>query len=263
MAGDHWPMKEREPMKRFEGRTALVTGAGSGIGRATALRLAEEGARIFACDIDSGGLAECEAEAKSSGARVDTHLLDVANGEACREAVRVAKNLCGRLDVLCNIAGISMFDHMTEFSDEQWHRMVGVNLSSVFFLSQAAIPHLLESRGNIVNMASSAGIVGQAYNSMYCATKAGVVMLTKSMALEYGKRGVRVNAVCPGGVNTPLTRGLVLPDGLDDQLFSKLMPLVPMAEASEIASAVAYLASDDARYVTGSAFAIDGGQTAG
>ncbi len=250
-------------MKRFEDKTALVTGAGSGIGRATALRLAEEGARIFACDIDASGLAECEALAKSAGARIDTHLLDVADADACREAVRAAKNVCGRLDVLCNIAGISMLDHMTEFSDEQWHRMLAVNLSSVFFLSQAAIPHLLESRGNIVNMASSAGLVGQAYNSIYCATKAGVVMLTKSMAVEYGKRGVRVNAACPGGVNTALTRGLVLPDAVDEQLFSKLLPLVPMAEPSEIAGAVAYLASDDARYVTGAAFAIDGGQTAG
>jgi meso-butanediol dehydrogenase/(S,S)-butanediol dehydrogenase/diacetyl reductase len=255
--------EERNAMKRFEGKTALVTGAGSGIGRATALRLADEGARIFVCDIDSGGLSECEAEAKSSGARVDTHLLDVADAEACREAVDIAKSLCGRLDVLCNIAGISMIDHMTEFSDAQWHRMVGVNLSSVFFLSQAAIPHLLESQGNIVNMASSAGIVGQAYNSMYCATKAGVVMLTKSMAIEFGKRGVRVNAVCPGGVNTALTRELVLPQEIDEQLFAKLLPLVRMAEASEIASAVAYLASDEARYITGTALAIDGGQTAG
>jgi len=250
-------------MKRFEGRTALVTGAGSGIGRATALRLAEEGARVFACDIDAGALAECEAEAGSAAAGFVTHALDVADADACREAVRLAKERCGRLDILCNIAGISMFDHMTGFSDQQWHRMVAVNLSSVFFLSQAAIPHLLESRGNIVNMASSAGIVGQAYNSMYCATKAGVVMLTKSMAIEYGKRGVRVNAVCPGGVNTPLTRGLVMPRDFDAALFSKLLPLVPMAEASEIASAVAYLASDDARYVTGAALAIDGGQTAG
>ena len=250
-------------MKRFDGKTALVTGAGSGIGRATTLRLAQEGARVFACDIDSAGLADCEEAARSIGGGVDTHVLDVSDADACRAAVNAASETCGQLDVLCNIAGISMIDHMTEFSDEQWQRMLGVNLSSVFFLSQAAIPHLLETRGNIVNMASSAGIVGQAYNSMYCATKAGVVMLTKSMAVEYGKRGVRVNAVCPGGVNTAITRDFKMPENVDPQLFSKLMPLVPMAEASEIAGAVAYLASDDARYITGATLAIDGGQTAG
>ncbi len=250
-------------MKRFGGKTALVTGASSGIGRATTLRLAQEGARVFACDIDSAGLADCEDAARSVGGGVDTHVLDVSDADACRAAVLAAKETCGQLDVLCNIAGISMIDHMTEFSDEQWHRMLGVNLSSVFFLSQAAIPHLLETRGNIVNMASSAGLVGQAYNSMYCATKAGVVMLTKSMAIEYGKRGVRVNAVCPGGVNTALTRDFKMPENVDPQLFAKLMPLVAMAEPSEIAGAVAYLASDDARYITGATLAIDGGQTAG
>jgi meso-butanediol dehydrogenase/(S,S)-butanediol dehydrogenase/diacetyl reductase len=250
-------------MTRFEGKAALVTGAGSGIGRATALKLAEEGAHIFACDINASGLAECQAEVKSAGGRLDTHVLDVSDADACREAVTLAADCCGRLDVLCNIAGISMIDHMTNFTDAQWNKMLGVNLSSVFFLSQAAIPHLLESKGNIVNMASTAGLVGQAYNSMYCATKAAVVMLTRSMAIEYGKAGVRVNAVCPGGVNTALIAAFKVPENADEHLLQKLMPLVALADASEIAGAVAYLASDEARYVNGTAFAIDGGQTAG
>ena len=250
-------------MKRFEGKVALVTGAGSGIGRATAVRLAAEGARIFACDIDASGLADLATEAKSTGAILDTHIFDVSDPEACNEAVDLAVEAAGKIDVLCNIAGIWMIGHLTDFSPEQWNRLLGVNLSGVFFMSQAAVPHLLETEGNIVNMSSSAGLVGQAYNSMYCATKAGVVMLTKSMAVEYGKRGLRVNAICPGAVKTNLTRNFKMPEDADPSLFAKLMPLVPIAEASEIAEAVAYLASDEARFITGTTLSIDGGQTAG
>ncbi len=247
--------------RRFEGKLAMVTGAGSGIGRGCALRLGQEGAHVFACDIDAGALGDFETEAKGEGVRVDIHVVDVTDAEACRGAVSQAVELGGKLDVLCNIAGISKLDLLENFSDELWNRMLAVNLSSVFFLSQAAMPHLLESGGNIVNMASTAGLEGQAYNSIYCATKAGVVMLSKSMALEFSGRGVRVNAVCPGGVNTPLLRATRMPEGADPNLFAKLMPLVPLGEVSEIATLVAYLASEEARYVTGVAFPIDGGQT--
>jgi meso-butanediol dehydrogenase/(S,S)-butanediol dehydrogenase/diacetyl reductase len=239
----------------------MVTGAGSGIGRASALRLGEEGAHVIACDINAGSLADFEAEAKERGAHVDTHVFDVSDPEACRGAVRHAVDVGGRLDVLCNIAGISKLDHFLNYSDEQWHTMLAVNLSSIFFLSQAAIPHLLESSGNIVNMASSAGREGQAYNAIYCATKAAVVNLSKALAKEFGARGVRVNAVCPGGVKTALLRETSMPEGADPRLFAMLLPLVPLAEADEIATAVAYLASEEARYVTGTEFAIDGGQT--
>lgn len=248
--------------KRFDDKVVFVTGAGSGIGRATALRLGEEGARLFACDIDAGGLQSLEADAKSADITIDTHVLDVSDGEACRQAVAQCVDACGRIDVLCNIAGISRLDHVANFDDDFWNRMLGVNLSSVFFLSQAAMPHLLESKGCIVNMASTAGLGGQAYNSPYCATKAGVVALTKSMALEFAAGGVRVNAVCPGGVKTPLLMATKMPEGANPKLFGKLMPFLPLGEAEEIATAVAFLASEDARYVTGVAFPVDGGQTA-
>jgi meso-butanediol dehydrogenase/(S,S)-butanediol dehydrogenase/diacetyl reductase len=247
--------------RRFEGKLALVTGAGSGIGRGSALRLGSEGARIFACDIDAAALADFETEAKAEGVQTDTHVLDVSDPEACRAAVEEAVEVGGKLDVLCNIAGISKLDLLENFSDELWNRMIGVNLSSVFFLSQAAMPHLLASSGNIVNMASTAGLEGQAYNAIYCAAKAGVVMLTKSMAMEFSGRGVRVNAVCPGGVVTPLLRATRMPEGANPDLFARLMPLVPLGQVPEIATMVAYLASDEARYVTGVAFPIDGGQT--
>ena len=139
--------------------------------------------------------------------------------------------------------------------------MIGVNLSSVFYLSQAAMPHLIETKGNIVNMASTAGLQGQAYNAIYCAAKFGVVALTKSNAQEFARRGVRVNAVCPGGVLTPLLAATRMPEGADPEIFGRLMPLLPLAEPGEIATAVAYLASDDARYITGHTLTLDGGQT--
>ena len=246
---------------RFTGKTAMVTGAGSGIGRATALRLGEEGARIFACDIDPSGLESFATEAKGAGIEVDGLVLDVSDGEACRAAVAQAVDTCGRLDVLCNIAGISQLDLLENFSHELWNRMIGVNLSSVFYLSQAAMPHLIATKGNIVNMASTAGLQGQAYNAIYCAAKSGVVALTKSNAQEFARRGVRVNAVCPGGVVTPLLRATRMPEGADPQLFAKLMPLLPLGNPEEIATAVAYLASDDARYITGHTLTLDGGQT--
>ncbi len=165
--------------------------------------------------------------------------------------------------MLCNIAGVLKGGAVTEVSEADWDLLLAVNLSSVFFLSKAALPHLLESQGNIVNMASAAALSGQVYTSVYAATKAGVVSLTKSMAMEYGKQGVRVNAVCPGGVMTPMTSSFRPPEGVDLQLFSRMMPLVKPAEPEEIAGAVAYLASKEARYVTGSTLSIDGGQTAG
>ena len=133
----------------------------------------------------------------------------------------------------------------------------------VFFLCQAAIPHLLATRGVIVNMASAAAVKGQAYTSPYCATKAAVVALTKSMAVEYAKRGLRVVALAPGGVKTALTANVKFPEGFDPALIQKLMPLMALAEPDEIAAAVAYLASAEARYVNGAVLSIDGAQTAG
>jgi meso-butanediol dehydrogenase/(S,S)-butanediol dehydrogenase/diacetyl reductase len=249
--------------RRFEGKAVMITGAASGIGRASALRLGREGARLFACDIDPSGLEAFAAEAKEQegGIQVDTHVLDVSDGPACRDAVARAVETCGKLDVLCNIAGISKLDLLENYDDELWHRMIGVNLSSVFFLSQAAMPHLVETRGNIVNMASTAGIQGQAYNAIYCAAKHGVVALTRSNAQEFARKGVRVNAVCPGGVLTPLLRATAMPEGADPELFGRMMPLLPLGRPEEIATAVAYLASDDARYITGHTLTLDGGQT--
>jgi meso-butanediol dehydrogenase/(S,S)-butanediol dehydrogenase/diacetyl reductase len=249
-------------MQRFDNKVALVTGAASGIGKATAIRLAQEGASVMLADINEEGLEETRQAISDIEGESAIVVLDVSSLKACQNAVATVKSRFGKLDVLCNIAGIFISRRLTDIQEEEWHRMVGINLNSVFFLSQAAMPHLIETKGNIVNMASTAGLVGQVYNAMYCATKGAVVMLSKSMAVEYARSGVRVNAVCPGGVNTPLASNLTLPEDPDMDLFMRLMPLLDIAEPEEIASAIAYLASDEARYVTGTAFAIDGGQTA-
>lgn len=249
-------------MQRFNGKVALITGAASGIGRATALRLGEEGATLYLADINEEGLAET-AELLPSGTAVTNVSLDVTDSQACTEVVQDCVARYGQLDILCNIAGIALCKHLADISDQDWLRMVGINLNGVFFLSRAAMPHLIQSKGNIVNMSSTAGLGGQAYNSAYCATKAGVLMFSKSLAIEFAKQEVRVNAICPGMVKTPLTEQFILPENVDMQLLGKLFPLLDGAEPGEIAAAVAYLASDEARFITGVALPIDGAQTAG
>lgn len=241
-----------------------MTGAASGIGRATALRLAAEGARVFAADRDEAKLRDAVAAIRAAGGEATAHALDVADPAACRAAIAACVAQHGGLDVLVNVAGVMYWGHLTDVSEADWARTLAVNLSGVFFLCQAAVPALLERRGVIVNVASAAALKGQAYTAPYCVSKAGVVSLTKCLAVEYAKRGLRAVAICPGGVNTPLNADLKLPDGADKTLFQRLMPLAfPIAEPEEIAAAVAYLASPEARFVNGAVFSIDGGQTAG
>jgi len=249
-------------MERFTDKVALITGAASGIGRATALRLGSEGARLLLADIDEEGLAATAASLTEDTGCLSARL-NVADSSECRAVVEKCVERFGRLDILCNIAGVALCENMMSITDEQWRRVTGINLDGVFFMCRAAMPHLIASRGNIVNMSSSAGLAGQAYNSAYCATKAGVLMYSKSLALEYASHQVRVNAVCPGMVKTPLTDAFTFPEGAKPALMGRLAPLLEAAQPEEIAAAVAYLASDEARFVTGIALPIDGAQTAG
>lgn len=250
-------------MQRFVDKVALVTGAASGIGRATAERLAGEGARVVAADLNLDGLASLAETLKQRGAECHTVALDVSDSAACDAAVAAAVETFGGLDVLCNVAGIFLARHFTELSDSDWRKVMGINTDGVFYMCRAAVPELLKRGGNIVNISSTAGMTGQAYNAVYCASKAAVVMLTQTLAMEFGKQGMRANVVCPGGVKTPLTASLSFPADADVQLLQRLYPLVDSAEPEEIAAAVAYLGSSEARFVNGTVFAIDGGQTAG
>jgi NAD(P)-dependent dehydrogenase (short-subunit alcohol dehydrogenase family) len=249
-------------MKRFEGRAALITGAASGIGRATAERLAGEGARVLCTDVNEAGLEETADDIRKAGGQAAARVLDVSDASACDAAVRAAVDELGRLDVLCNVAGIGMYVHATDLTPEQWDRVLAINLSGTFFTCRAAIPHLLETAGNIVNVASSAGLMGIAYSAAYCASKGGVVLLTRSLAVEFAHRGLRVNCVCPGGVDTPLTRAFRPPEGARRQLLARMSLVPKLATPGEIAGSIAYLASDEARFVNGAALSIDGGQVA-
>lgn len=250
-------------MQRFTDKAVLITGAASGIGRETAIMFAREAAAITLCDIDKSGLQAVLEICQKYTSNVLAQPCDVALYESCSSAMSSSIAYHGKLDILCNIAGIAKLHHFTDMSPVDWQKMLNINLSSVFYLSQLAMPHLIKTRGNIINVSSSAGMVGQAYTSAYCATKAAVVNLSKSLAIEYSGQSVRVNAICPGNVKTPLSANMEFPQNIDKRLLSKMFPLLDAANASEISAAIAYLASDDARFITGTALTIDGGQTAG
>jgi meso-butanediol dehydrogenase/(S,S)-butanediol dehydrogenase/diacetyl reductase len=213
-------------------------------------------------DQNLAGAQDASEAIRAAGGSALAIACDVSDADACSGAVANAVQELGRLDGLCNIAGISMQGHATELTTEQWKRVIDVNLSGTFFMCRAVIPHLLETRGNIVNMASSAGLVGIAYSAGYCASKGGVVLLTRALAVEFALRGLRVNCVCPGGVDTALTRGVRFPADAEPRLLGRMMLAPQIAKPEDIAGAIAYLASDEARNVNGAALAIDGGQVA-
>lgn len=248
--------------KRFEGRVAVVTGAGSGLGHATALRFAAEGAAVACLDIAGEAADRTASEVEAAGGRARAYRVDVADPGSVRESVAALARDLGHPRVLVNSAGIGKFANAHEMPFEDWSRIIAVNLTGTFLTAQAVLPHLLEGGGNIVNVASNAGLMGQPYSAAYCASKGGVVNLTRALADEYMRRGVRVNAVAPGGIATPLQDHFrQLPPGADPSLLGKLRTPLGNAEPAEIAALIAYVASDDARFMTGSIVSIDGGLT--
>jgi NAD(P)-dependent dehydrogenase (short-subunit alcohol dehydrogenase family) len=249
-------------MERFADKVVLVTGGASGIGRATAERFAEEGARVACTDIDLEGLAETVAQIEQAGGRALAIESNVADVDSTRAAVATCVETLGKPNVLCNVAGVGGFVHTEELSVELWERTLGVNLNGTFYMSHACLPYLLEGGGNIVNVASLAGLIGQAYCAAYCASKWGVVGLTKAMAVEYVKRGLRVNCICPGGVATAILGSFIPPENADPELLARLALMRGFTQPEEVAEAIAYLASDAARSVTGVALPMDKGVAA-
>jgi NAD(P)-dependent dehydrogenase (short-subunit alcohol dehydrogenase family) len=245
--------------ERFEQKVALITGAGSGMGRAITLRLAEEGAAVLAVDIDEERLEQTSKEAPGTVSALPADLSDPA---ACAGAVATCIERFARLDILGNVAGIYIPGHAVDVTLEQYRRLMAVNLDAYFFLSKAAIPHLLESRGNIVNIASNAGLQGVPYSVIYCMSKGGVVQLTRALATEFLKTPLRVNAIAPAGTNTNLVSGVEFPAGMDPDLAARMAGFRGMTEPEEVAAIFAFLASDEARSVTGAIYTMDNGLTA-
>ncbi len=242
------------------GRVVAVTGAASGIGRATAQLFASEGAHVACLDVQEDGVRETAAEITRAGGQALATRLDVTDPESVRAAIDATVRHFGALHTLVNAAGVGSFVRFEETTLEEWNRVIGVNLTGTFLTCQAALPHLLAADfPSIVNVSSIAGLKGQAYSSAYGASKGGVALLTRGLANEFAKRKLRVNAVCPGGVITPMLAGFRI-EGLDDALIARMQnPAQTLAEPIQIANLIVFLASERASHITGATVVIDGG----
>lgn len=255
---------------RLQGRVAIVTGANSGIGRATARLFAREGAKVVCCDIQETISPRIDQLIAQDGGQAVFAKTDVTQQADCDRMVATALERFGDLDILFNNAGGGIRKQIHQFTDEEWNFVVNLNLNGLFRGVRAAIPHFLKKRsGNIVNTASTFGLLASAEYPAYCATKAAIVNLTREMALDYGPMGIRVNCVCPGAIETPRFRGFppraTMESGMTEAQRAKMgssnKALLRMGRPEEIAYGVLFLVSDEASFVTGHALVIDGGQT--
>jgi NAD(P)-dependent dehydrogenase (short-subunit alcohol dehydrogenase family) len=247
----------------FEGKVALVTGGGSGIGRATAIMLANKGAKVVVADIDMQGGEKTVRMIDAKGSEATFVKTDVSQASEVEAMIKKAVETYGRLDCAHNNAGISPPGHapIVEFSEQDWHRIIGINLTGVWLCMKYEIPHMLaQGGGAIVNTSSLGGVEGIPGDSGYTASKFGVVGITKAVALEYAEAGIRVNAVCPGYTRTPMPLGIIeQTDGLTEEMILTKVPMKRWGEPEEIAEMVVWLCSDSASFVTGQTLLVDGG----
>jgi meso-butanediol dehydrogenase/(S,S)-butanediol dehydrogenase/diacetyl reductase len=246
-------------MTSLEGKVALITGTSAGLGAATAKVFAERGASVFGIARDATRMAAVFADVP--GGRYSS--VDVTTPTACRQAVADCVAAFGRLDVLVNVAGFHEMRHTMAVTDEDWERDLAVNLHGPFYLCRAALPHLLEAGGNIVNVASIAGVEGEVYSAGYCAAKHGLVGLTKALAVEFTKEKLRVNVVCPGGMPTAQSTEFEAPNNADWDLILRIASPRGFMETADVAKAIAFLASDDAAAIHGAVYRVDNGKGAG
>ena len=241
----------------FDGKVAVVTGAARGIGRAIAERLASEGADVALCDLQAEWLADTAAAVQGLGRKALPLAVDVGDGETVNACITEVVKVFGRVDIMVNNAGITKDTLLVRMSDDDWDAVLRVNLKGTFLFSRAVAKYMMKQRsGAIVNIASVIGLIGNAGQCNYAASKAGVIALTKSTAKELASRGVRVNAIAPGFISSKMT------DALSQEVRDQMMVNIPMArfgEPGDIAKAVVFLASDEASYVTGQTLSVNGG----
>jgi meso-butanediol dehydrogenase/(S,S)-butanediol dehydrogenase/diacetyl reductase len=248
-------------MKGLKDKVAIVTGASSGIGKATALRFAEEGVKQLIADINEEAGQALADKIVASGAECVFCICDVSDIKQVENMVSLAIEHYGHLNILVNNAGTGTYGKTPDLAPEEWHKVIGINLNSVYYGCHFAIPHMRKAGGGaIVNTASVSGLFGDYGITAYNASKGGVVNFTRSMALDHGRENIRVNAVCPGAVETGLTSGVFADENVREA-FLEVIPVKRIADPSEIASAIAFLASDEASFVNGENLVVDGGQS--
>jgi NAD(P)-dependent dehydrogenase (short-subunit alcohol dehydrogenase family) len=246
-------------MRRFEGKVALITGAGSGIGRAVAERLAAEGATVCCVDLDTAALETTRATIVAGGGKALLSRCDVSDEDQVRATVAECLAQCARLDHLSNMAGILRFDHFHETTLADFRRVTEINLYGTFLMCREAIPHLLASGGNIVNAASTSSLAGLPWGGAYSASKGAVLAMTRTLAVEYGRLGLRANSVCPGDIATPMSKGARMPAGTDFSWMDRCKSLTGPRGPETVAGVIAMLASADGAHINGEHIRVDGG----